>query len=65
MTHPDLLLLIFVHRLVEEEVCGEFFVLVAGEVGLDDEITFEAETTKLSFLVRLINNHGKEDLHVQ
>jgi hypothetical protein len=29
--------------LVEEEVGGELLVLVAGEVGLDDQITFEAK----------------------
>jgi len=31
-------------RLVEEEVRGQLFVLVAGEVGLDDHVALEAET---------------------
>lgn len=29
-------------RLVEEEVGGQLFVLVAGEVGLDDHVALEA-----------------------
>jgi hypothetical protein len=33
--------------LVEEEVGGQLLVLVAGEVGLDDQVTLEAETAKL------------------
>ena len=33
--------------LVEEEVGGELFVLVAGEVGLDYEVALEAEAAEL------------------
>lgn len=34
-------------RLVEQKVCGEFLVLVARKVGLDDQIALEAEPTEL------------------
>jgi len=37
---------VLVWGLVEEEVGGQLFVLVAGEVGLDDEVTFEAEAAE-------------------
>lgn len=41
------LLLVFLEWLIEQEVRSEFLVLVAGKVGLDDELTVEAETAEL------------------
>lgn len=34
-------------RLVEEEVGCELFVLIAGEVGLDDHVSLKSESTEL------------------
>lgn len=34
-------------RLVEEEVGGQLLVLIASEVGLDDQVTLEAEAAQL------------------
>jgi hypothetical protein len=33
--------------LVEQKICGQFLVLVTGEIGLDDHVSLEAKTAKL------------------
>ena len=42
--------MIIVIWLLEQEVRGELLVLVACEVGLDGEVTIEAEAAELGFL---------------
>ena len=42
--------------LVEQEVCSQLLVLIEGEVGLDDHLTFESQTTQL--LLMLANEHA-------
>lgn len=43
-----LLGLIFIFRLVKEEIRGQFFILVARKVCLNDQISFESKPTKLA-----------------
>lgn len=46
MRYPRLLL-IWILGLVEEEICGQFFILIAREVCLNDKITLEAKSAQL------------------
>lgn len=38
--------------LVKEEICRQFFVLVAGKICLDDHVPLEAQTAELLMSVR-------------
>jgi hypothetical protein len=40
-----LMLGIIILRLVEEEICGEFLILVTGEVSLNGRISIKAQAT--------------------
>jgi hypothetical protein len=43
-------LLIRILGLVEQEVRGQFFVLVAGEICLDNQVALEAKSAQLRML---------------
>ena len=47
----NLLLSVIILRLIEEEIRGQFLVLLAGEVCLDYEVAFEAEAAELFIFV--------------
>lgn len=47
-TCRDQSLLVTFVGLIEQEIGCELFVLIAGEVGLDDRVTREAEAAKLA-----------------
>lgn len=51
---PITLLLVLI-RLVKEEIGGQLFVLVTGEVGLDDGVPGEAKTAELGELVSIFH----------
>jgi hypothetical protein len=56
---------VLVRGLVEEEISGELFVLVAGKVGLDDEVALEAKTAQLYAVSGTPKEHYRCDLHAR